>query len=108
LRGLRGLHSSLTALPENNFLANGNNSRYVSPEFDALIDGVFSTIPKAERTEILGRAVAHIAEHLNLMGLFYNIDPMLIPNRLTNVMPGTGSRSSASWNAYQWALKDGG
>ncbi|MBM2812394.1 MAG: hypothetical protein HW416_3153 [Chloroflexi bacterium] len=108
LRGLRGLHSSLTALPENNFLANGNNSRYVSPEFDALIDGVFSTIPKAERTEILGRAIAHIAEHLNLMGLFYNIDPMLIPNRLTNVMPATGSRSSASWNAYQWDLKEGG
>lgn len=105
VRGLKSLHSSNTPLPENNYLASGNNARYVNPDFDTFIDRYFTTISKQERTQILGQAIYHISDRLNLMGLFYNTEPILMSNRLANIHAGAGARSSVTWNAHEWEIR---
>ena len=45
---LQRYYSKEVPLPENNFRG-GNRIRYVSPEFDGLLDRYFTTIPPRER-----------------------------------------------------------
>jgi peptide/nickel transport system substrate-binding protein len=100
IRFVRGLHSSRTPLPANNFLASGNVSRYLNPELDALIDRYSATIPRRERMEALGAVVRHVTERVTMLGLFFNTDPVLIANWITNVT-ATG-QGSMTWNAHRW------
>ena len=101
VRGLRRLHSSQTPLPETNY-GGGNSSRYISPEFDALLDRFAMTIPMQERIQVLGQVVHHIADRLILMGLFYDTQPLLIASRLHNVTIARGPGASMTWNAHEW------
>ncbi len=61
--GLRLLHSSQTRLPSNNFRigGTGNRRRYMSAEFDALLDTYFKTVPVPERIQALGQIIRHMA-----------------------------------------------
>lgn len=99
LSGLRNLQSAQTPLPENNYVGQ-NYARYVSPQFDALIDRYFTTIPKQERTRALGDIVHHMTDQLNLMGLYYDVQPSLVANRISGVTSET-----TGWNAHTWDVR---
>jgi peptide/nickel transport system substrate-binding protein len=90
-------HSSRAALPERNF-AGINRSRYMSPEYDALIDKYFLTIPFQERMQVLGQILHHETDQLPVMRLFYDPEPVPVSNRLKNVPGGP------PWNAHLWEL----
>ncbi len=96
---LRRFHSSAAALPENGYRGS-NRVRYMSPEYDALVERYLSTIPIPERLEIGREIVRHISEQLPAMGLYYSVQPMLISNRLVNVAAATDTR-----NAHQWDVR---
>ena len=96
------LHSSRAALAENNFRILDNHSRHMNPEFDALIERFFRTIPPQERVQLLARITGHISENLNVMGLYYGVEPTMIHNRLRNVTARKAQTSIQSWNAHLW------
>jgi peptide/nickel transport system substrate-binding protein len=104
--GLRRLHSSATPLPSNNFrVAGGNVSRYINPDFDALLDAYFRTVPVPERIQVLGQIIRHMAGQVTLVGLYYNPAPGAIANRVLHVShawPGT----AITWNAYHWDVSN--
>ena len=77
----------------------------INPTFDSIIERLFVTVPKKERLELIAQATLHIAENLNVMGLFYNADPILISDRLLHVNVPRGPRSTVTWNAHEWAVQ---
>jgi len=103
ISGLPRQHKSQTALPENNFRGT-NYSRYQGQEFSDLIDRLFVTIPKAERTQILGQIIYIISDQLNMMGLFYDVEPTMVANRMQGVTARYPT-STQAWNAYQWDIQ---
>jgi peptide/nickel transport system substrate-binding protein len=94
------LHSTQAPLPENRFTGN-NRSRYINPEFDALIDGYLTTIPWAERMRVLGDIVYHISDQLIMMGLFYDVKSFMVAKRLVGFTPS----DNATWNAQEWDVR---
>jgi peptide/nickel transport system substrate-binding protein len=100
---IASLHSRAARLPENNYVGVGgtNYARYMNPQFDALIDRFFVTIPRAERVRVLGDIVNHISDQLTAMGVFYAANPSMIGNRLRNAGART-QYSTESWNAHEW------
>jgi peptide/nickel transport system substrate-binding protein len=94
VRTLRNLHSSQTPLPETNYLGN-NSSRYRNADLDALIDTFFKTVPREERIGVLRPIVRHVSEHLNWMGITYDVDPVMIGKRVRNV-------GTMPWNSHLW------
>lgn len=98
------LHSNQTPLPETNFVGR-NHPRYMNPEFDALIDRYYTTIPRRERTQVLGALVRHTTERVTTMGLFYDAEPILVANRLQHVAAQKAARSTPAWNADQWDVR---
>ena len=72
----------------------------LNPEFDSLIDQYFVTIPRAERTQLAGRIVEHLTSQVIPLGLFYDAAPVVIGNRLTNVIP-----RMVGWNAHEWQAR---
>jgi ABC-type transport system substrate-binding protein len=103
--GLRFLHSSEAPMPSNNFRVqgSGNTSRYMSPEFDALLDTYFRTVPLPDRIGALGRIIYHIADRVTLLGLHYNPQPGAVSNRLAQVSR-EWPLSFITWNAHEWDL----
>jgi peptide/nickel transport system substrate-binding protein len=95
---IKRIHGSQTPLPENGFVGQ-NNSRYMDPSFDALIDRYFVTIPRGERTDILREVVHQTTDQVLLLGLFYNPETTLISNRLLHVAAGP------PWNAQDWEAR---
>lgn len=104
IRGLPNLHSSRARLPENSYSVPGagNHARYMTPEFDALLDRFYGTIPRQERVQALGEIAYHISDQLNLMGLFYNATPEMIASRVLNISTDRASLSIITWNAHEW------
>jgi peptide/nickel transport system substrate-binding protein len=97
------LHSRAARLPENNYVGVGgtNYARYANPQFDALVDRFFVTIPRADRVRVLADIVGHMTENLTAMGTFYAANPSMIGNRLVNVAART-QQSTETWNAHEW------
>jgi peptide/nickel transport system substrate-binding protein len=93
------LHSTQAPMPANRFQGQ-NHSRYMNPEFDALIDQYLTTLPAEPRLQLLGQIVGHMSDQLNVMGLFYDLRTTLVSNRLQN----TGV-AVPTWNVHQWELK---
>jgi peptide/nickel transport system substrate-binding protein len=91
-----------TPLPENRFIGD-NNPRYMNPEFDRLVDRYFSTIPTRERNQALGEIMRHLTDQVIIMGLFYNMEPTLVSNRIKNLHARHLSGTQA-WNAHEWDL----
>jgi peptide/nickel transport system substrate-binding protein len=104
LSSLNRFVSSQAPLAENNFVGN-NNPRYMSPEYDALVGRVFSTIPTNERTAIIADVVQHMTENLVVMPLFYNSEPAMVANRIQGVTVGEGEGWSQTWNAHEWDVR---
>jgi peptide/nickel transport system substrate-binding protein len=91
------LHSSEAALPENGF-RRSNRTRYMSPELDALIVRYLVTIPLRERLDLVRQIVHHISDQLPVMGLLYDVSPMLISNRLQHVTAEQDTRNAHEWD----------
>jgi peptide/nickel transport system substrate-binding protein len=104
IASLSRYHGSTTPLAENNYVGT-NNARYLNPEWDAIIDRYFATVPKADRDQVLGQAVRHMTENLNVMGLFYDTEPSFIGNRLRNVAVIKADGQNMSWNAHEWTVQ---
>ncbi|HZT07027.1 MAG TPA: peptide ABC transporter substrate-binding protein [Chloroflexota bacterium] len=103
LPGLKNLHSSRNPLPENNFRS-GNTSRYKNPEFDALLDQYFATVPTDERVRLLGQIIYHIADQVTQLGLFFDAEPTMIGSHLVNVTARQPEITQA-WNAQTWDIQ---
>jgi ABC-type transport system substrate-binding protein len=101
---MRRFHSALTALPENRFTVTGNTARYRNPDLDALVDRYATTIPVAERLQVLAAIVHHQTDQVIAMGLFHYVNPTMATSRLINVT-GRGPRSQEAWNAHEWDLR---
>jgi peptide/nickel transport system substrate-binding protein len=103
---LRSYHSSQSRLPGNNFRvpSPGNRSRYMNPEFDALLETYLKTVPLPERTRALGQVIHHMADQVTVIGLYYRSDPGAMSNRMLNV-----SRewpvAYITWNAHEWDVR---
>jgi peptide/nickel transport system substrate-binding protein len=93
------LHSNEAPLPETRY-SGRNRSRYMNPEFDALIDRYVATIPAAPRLQLFGQIVHHVSDQLNAMGLFYDLRTTLVSNRLQNV-----PAQHPTWNIHLWDVK---
>ena len=106
---LASLHSRAARVAENNYVGVGgtNYARYMNPQFDALVDRFFVTIPRGQRVEVLGAIVQHISDRLNAMGLFYAANPSMIAHRLRNVAART-QQSTEAWNAHEWDVVSAG
>ena len=98
------LFSSEVPLPENNHVGN-NASRYMNRDLDGLLERYYVTIPIPERRELIGQIIHHISDRLNVMGLFYDTQPVLIAHRLQNVNTARGPGASLTWNAHLWDVK---
>ena len=95
------IHSSRARLPENNFRATGgfNYPRYLNPEFDAMIDRFYTTVPWTERMEALRGVIRHATDQVLVMGMFYSTEANMMNNRLQNVLPTRAS------NAHEWDVR---
>ncbi len=103
LDALYALHSANTPVPESNFVGN-NGSRYMNPEYDALVDRFLATIPMQPRMQALAQAVRHVAEEIPIFGLYYRVQPTMITNRVVGVT-ARQLMSSEAWNARDWDLR---
>jgi len=68
------------------------------------VQEVYRTVPRSERTEVLGQIVRHMSDQLTVVGLYYNAVPGAISSRLLNVgtrWPGP----SITWNAHEWDVR---
>ena len=81
-----------------------NFTRYINPAYNELILRYFQTIPRPERTEILGQILRHQSEQLVIMGLFYNVQSVGIGKRLQNVTNSGALGFNQAWNANLWDL----
>jgi peptide/nickel transport system substrate-binding protein len=98
-------HSSQMRTPENNYVGS-NYMNYNNPEWDALLDRFFSTIPLRERTQVLGQILHMMTDQLLVMGIIYEADPYLIANRIVNMNPPRGNvRSPHAWNGHEWDIR---
>ncbi len=100
---MENFHSSQARTRENRF-AGSNNTRYMSPELDAIIDSYLRTIPEAERMAVAREGVRHITENVVEFPLFYDTQPALIANKLVNVYAARGNTQTA-WNAHEWDVR---
>ena len=96
-------HSSQTPLPENN-LVGDNRSRYQSSQLDALIERHRIAIPTPERLQVTREIIHHMTENLSNMGLFYDVEPMMVSHRLLDAVVGP-QQGLALQNVHQWDVK---
>jgi ABC-type transport system substrate-binding protein len=100
-RDLDRFRSSEIPLPENRFTGN-NRTRYRNPDFDALLDRYFVTIPLQDRYQILGQIVNTMTDQLVTLAMYYPIEPMMIGNRIKNASAPPGDLPNPTWNAFEW------
>jgi peptide/nickel transport system substrate-binding protein len=100
---LQNFHSRQARTPENRYAGN-NNTRYMNPELDALIDRYMTTIPHQERMQAASQVIHHITDLVVELPLYYDTQPTLIGNRVLNVRPSGGTTQTA-WNAHEWDVR---
>ena len=96
--------SSETPLPSNNFRGQ-NRTRYQSAELDTLIDRYYTTIPRDQRSQTLAQIVNHITDQVVMMGILFNVEPILVGSRLVNVNVARPDGVRDSWNSWEWDVK---
>jgi peptide/nickel transport system substrate-binding protein len=93
-------HSKQTPSAESGWLGQ-NRTRYQNPEYDALVDTYYVTIPRPERLEVLKKIVHHFSDQLILLPLAYTTNHVAVGNRIKNY-GSRGPNSTEAWNAEQW------
>jgi peptide/nickel transport system substrate-binding protein len=101
-RDLSRHHSKDIPLPENSFRG-ANRARYGHPDLDRMIDTYYATIPWPERMAALRGVVQHMTDQVTVIGLFFDVTPAMIGNRLSNVH--AGPEGTQTWNAHEWASR---
>ena len=71
----------------------------MNPEFDALIDRFYSTIPWEPRMDALHQIIHHATDQVLVMGMFYSTEANMVSSRLDNVKP------TRAWNAHEWSVR---
>jgi ABC-type transport system substrate-binding protein len=94
---LRRMHGADAALPANNYRG-FNRTRYASPELDSLIERFFTTIPRAERMDVLRGIVRHVSDQLPVMGVGHVVEAWLINNRVQNFSAPVSTRNGHNWD----------
>jgi peptide/nickel transport system substrate-binding protein len=102
IANIQALHSSNIATPENGYRG-GTRTRYKSAEFDRLIEAYLGAISKPERGKILQDVVGLMTREVVHMGMFYDVNPTMISNRLVNVAAQV--TQDASWNINEWDVR---
>jgi peptide/nickel transport system substrate-binding protein len=97
------LHSGQAPLPENDFTG-ANRARYRNFEMDILLDRYIATMPSVDRVDVLRQIVRRMTDQVVWLGLFYDVDPIMVDNHLKNV-GGRGALATQAWNATQWDLQ---
>ncbi len=92
-------HGSNTPLPENDYTGQ-NRTRHQNPEFDALIDRFFTTIPRPERMQTLREIVRYMTDQVLILGIFWDPTPTMVANRLHSI-----SKPGEVWDVHQWDTK---
>ncbi len=100
LKGLEQQHTAEMKTRQNNWVG-FNFGNYSNPAMDSLLDRYLSTVPLAERTEIVSQIVYQLSDQVVLFPLYYYVDPTMIANRLINVA-ARGPSSSQAWNVHGW------
>ena len=96
-------HSREIPLPDNNYTGRSKN-RYRNAELDTLIDRFYVTIPRPERTQMLGDIMHILSDQVAPLGIYYNAEPTMIANRLVNVSARWPS-STQAWNSREWDIR---
>jgi peptide/nickel transport system substrate-binding protein len=96
---LRANSTREAALPENNYRGI-NRARYMNPDYDALLDRYYVTIPRTERLDVLGGMIHHLTDQLPLMTLYFDVAPTLIDIRLVHI-----SNGFTLWNVQEWDVR---
>jgi hypothetical protein len=65
------------------------------------LDGRGNVIPQLAETRDL---VHHMTDRVTAMGVFYDVEPTMVGNRLVNVSARI-KRSTQAWNAEQWDVR---
>jgi hypothetical protein len=68
---------------------------------DALVDRFQTTVPVAERIEIVGQIVHRVSDEVIWMGTVFDTEPALISNRLAKV-GAKENGATQTWNAHEW------
>jgi len=95
----RYFHSSFAPVPDNNYFGS-NAARYMIPEWDALLERWYTTVPQRERTQALQNVTRYQTENAIWMGYMYNLEMGLYKNKVRNVTPAT--YANKSFNAHLW------
>ena len=106
VNALRILHGSQTRLLSNNFRIGGpwNRSRYMSPDFDALLEAYFKKVQAIERVDALGQIIRHMADQVTVIGLYYVPQAGAISDRVIGVSPEWPGQYM-TWNAHEWDVR---
>jgi hypothetical protein len=76
----------------------------MNPQLDALIERQRVTIPINERLNVTREIIHHMAENLSNMGFFFDVEPMMVSNRLQNAVTGP-AQGLALQQVHQWDVK---
>jgi peptide/nickel transport system substrate-binding protein len=102
------LHSSGAPLPSNNYRASSgayNRSRYMNPEYDALLERYSATIPVRERNQALAQIIHHLTDQALLIGTVFGLQPQATSNRITNTTVGKALGTLITTEAHRWDLE---
>lgn len=78
----------------------------MNPEFDAMLERFFSTIPIDQRLQALGQVLNHTSNQITVIPLFYGAEPAMVNNRIQRVTPRKAQEGTMGWNAYEWDTLD--
>jgi peptide/nickel transport system substrate-binding protein len=102
---LRQRTSAFTPTAQNGFRGQ-NLSRYVNPEFDRLVTAWTVTIDPRQSLELARQINRHIAENLNMMGILYDTEPLLVSSKLVNVdAPNALGGGRQVWRSHEWDVQ---
>jgi peptide/nickel transport system substrate-binding protein len=99
LSSLANFQSSQQKTAENGW--RGQHTGYGNPEFDAMVDRYFTTIPKTERLRAAGQAINHMTDQLVIMTSFYVSATQIVANRLRNVPTNGSAANIQEWETSQ-------
>jgi peptide/nickel transport system substrate-binding protein len=102
LASLDRFRASRIPLAENRWVGD-NYPRYSNADLEGLIQRYFATVPRAERTDVLGQMMHHMTDRLVIIPMFHSSNPFMIAHRVEQV--GTSPLADYQWNAHLWDVK---
>lgn len=93
---IKAFVSSSTPSPETRWVGT-NQIRLANPQYDAMVDRLFSTIPANERIAVLGDILHFMTDQVITFTIYHDVLADLVANRLTNFANGR-----VTYNAHEW------